>query len=171
MIRYVTLFVLSVFAFGAWAQTSPPQHQHQATAATVVDGDKNPELIPDSTAYRLWLVTVSPSPNATEKQRMFQQAHLSKLQLTSTADSVQLTAILTEFKSQYLSMIARYNESAKAHGNRADQKLFLQQLDDLVSSTRAAIAQRLTLEGAASIDAHVQGEKSRIHFQTTGGQQ
>ena len=171
MIRYIIVLVLSVFALGAWAQTSPPQHQHQATAATVVDGAKNPELIPDSTAYRLWLVTVSPSPNATEKERTVRQAHLNRLQLTSTADSVQLTAILTEFKSQYLSMIARYNESAKAAGSRADQKLFLQQLDDLVSTTRTAIAQRLTLEGAASINAHVRGEKSHIHLQTTGGQQ
>src|SRR5271170_1678306 len=136
MIRYVTLLVLSVFAFGAWAQTSPPQHQHPNV--TVVDGAKNPELIPDSTAYRVWLVTVSLPPNAAERERTFQQAHLKKLQLTST-DSLTLLSVLEDFKSKYLSLIASYNESAKAallHGGQADQKSFLQQRDDLVASTR-----------------------------------
>ena len=170
MVRYVSLLVLFVFALGAWAQTSPPQHQHPTV--TVVDGAKNPELIPDSTAYRVWLVTVSLPPHATEKERAFQQAHLRTLKLASGVDSLQLLTILTEFKSQYLSLIARYNESAKAallNGSQPDEKLFLQQRDDLVSSTRAAIAQRLTVQGASAIDAHVQGEKKRIQLHTTGG--
>ncbi len=172
MIRYVTTVpVLFVFALGASAQTSALQHHHPDV--TVVDGAKNPELIPDSTAYRLWLVTVSLPPNSTAQERTFQQAHLRKLQLTSGIDSLQFLTILTEFKSQYLSMIARYNESARAtlaQGGIPDQKLFLQQRDGLVSATRAAITQRLSPEGAARIHAHVQEEKSHIHVQTTGVQ-
>jgi hypothetical protein len=155
MIRWVALFVLSMLALGTWAQTSTPQHQHPNE--TVVEGAKNPELIPDSMAYRLWLVTVSLPPNATEKERTFQQAHLKKLQLTD-ADNLELLSVLTEFKSQYLGLIGRYNESAKAalrHGGQADEKSFLQQRDDLVSSTRDAIAQRLTHDGAARIEIHV----------------
>jgi hypothetical protein len=169
MIRCVTLLVLSVFALGTWAQTSTSQHQHPNE--NVVDGAKNPELIPDSTAYRLWLVTVSLPPNATEKERTFQQAHLKKLQLTD-ADNLKLLSVLTEFKSQYLDLIGRYNESAKAalrHGGQTDEKPFLQQRDDLVSSTRDEIAQRLTHEGAARIEVHVQGEKNHIQLHTTGG--
>jgi hypothetical protein len=169
MIRYViSVLGLFVFSLGGWAQNTPVQHQHQAT---VIDGAKNPELIPDATAYRLWLVAVSLPPNATEKERMFQQAHLRQLRLTKDADSLQLLAILADFKSRYLALIARYNESAKAallQGSRADQKLFLRQRDDLVASTRAAIAQRLTPEGAARIDAHVQEQKSQIHVGVQG---
>ena len=170
MARYLTMLVLSMFAFGAWAQT-PPQHVHPNV--TVVDGAKNPELIPDSTAYRVWLITVSLPPNSTEKQRVFQQAHLRKLQLTSE-DSLALLSVLEDFKTKYLSLIASYNESAKAallHGSQSDQESFLQQRDDLVSSTRDAIAQRLTHEGAARIETHVQGEKSHIQLHTTGGGQ
>lgn len=173
MIRYVPVLVLSVFALGAWAQTSPPQHQHPNVNVTVIDGAKNPELISDSTAYRVWLVMVSLPPNSTEKQRAFQQAHLNKLQLTST-DNLALLSVLEDFKTQYLGLIARYNESAKAallNGGQADQKSFLQQRDDLVSSTRDAIAQRLTQDGTSRIDAHVQGEKSHIQLHTTGGAQ
>jgi hypothetical protein len=38
MIRYITVLVLSMFAFGAWAQTSPPQHQHNVAAPNLIDG-------------------------------------------------------------------------------------------------------------------------------------
>jgi hypothetical protein len=169
--KIITLIIaLSVFALGTQAQT--PQHQH--LDVTVVDGAKNPELIPDSTAYRMWLVTVSLPPNATEQERTFQQAHLKKLQLTNSVDHLALLSILTEFKSQYLSLIARYNEAAKAallNGGQADEKLFLQQRDDLVSSTRAAIARQLAPESAARVDAHVQGEKKQIRLHTAGGAQ
>lgn len=163
---FYTGLVLSVFALGTWAQT-PHQHPN----ATVVDGARNPELIPDSTAYRLWLVAVSLPPNSSEQQRTFQRARLNKLELTSEIDSLQLLPILTDFKTQYLNMIALYNEAARAtlaQGGIPDQKLFLQQRDDLVSATRAAITQRLTPEGAASIDAHVREQKSHMHLQMTG---
>jgi len=137
-----------------------------------VDGAKNPELIPDLTAYRLWLVTVSVAPDAGEKEKAFQQAHLEKLGLIQQTDYSQLLTVLTEFKAQYASLIARYNESAKAdllNGITTDQTLFLQQRDDLVMNTRAAITQRLSLRGSLRIDAHVQHEKSRIRIHTTGG--
>lgn len=163
----IALLFIFVFAPGAWAQTSPPQHQHPNV--TVVDGAKNPELIPDATVWRLWLVLVSLSPNVTEKERTFQQAHLATLQLTN-ADTVKLNTILTEFKGQYLALIARYNESAKAalQGGQPDRELFLQQRDDLVSSTRAAIAQQLTPQAATRINAHVQEQKTHIHTGVQG---
>ncbi len=165
----ITLSSLLVFALRTWAQT-PLQHQHPNLNLTVVDGAKNPELIPDSTAYRVWFVTVSLPPNAGEKERKFQQAHLSKLQLTSNLDYLQLLTILTGFKSKYLALIAQYNESAKAAlPGIADQQSFLQQRDDLVSSTRAAIKAHLTSDSTIRIDAHVQGEKARIQIHTTGG--
>lgn len=169
MIRYVTLFVLSVFAVGAWAQTSPP-HQH---SETVIDGAKNPELIPDSTAHRLWFITVSQLPNATQQDRDRQRAHLASLQL-SALDNLQLITILAEFKSQYNSLIERYNQSAK--GGQPDMKLFLQQRDDLVQTARAAITLRLP-ESASRIDARVQEHKKHIqlhtgvHTMTVGGGQ
>ncbi len=163
MIRYVTVLVLSVFALGAWAQNSPP-HQHD----TVVDGAKNPELIPDSTALRLWLVTVSELPNATAQDRDRQRAHLSGLKLNEL-DNLQLVTLLADFKGQYLNLIERYNESAKAalaHHSQPDLKLFLQQRDDLVQTTKAAIALRLSREGTARIDARVKQQKKRIQLHT-----
>lgn len=164
MSRYFTLLISFVFALGAWAQSSP-SHQH---ADTVVDGAKNPELIPDSTAYRLWLVTVSELPNATAQDRDRQRAHLANLQLTEL-ENLQLVTVLADFKGQYLSLIERYNESARAalaNGGQPDLKLFLQQRDDLVQTTRAAIALRLLPESVSRLDVHVQEHKKHIQLHT-----
>jgi len=175
MIRYaITALILFVLALGTWAQESPPQHQHQHLNMTVVDGAKNPELIPDSTAYRLWLVTVSLPANASDTDRAIQEAHLKKVHLPS-ADHQQLLHVLTDFKSQYLDLIARYNEAAKnalLHGGQADQAAFQIQREALVANARAAINVRLTQRGASNIDAHIQDQKKRMKIHTTaGGQQ
>lgn len=139
----------------------------------VVDGAKNPELIPDSTAYRLWLVTVSVPTNATDKQRTFQRAHLNRVHLAA-ADNAQLVSLPTDFKNQYQRLISQYNESAKAAllgGKQADQQSFLQARDDLVSRTRAAITRGLAPESAALIDAHVQREKAHMQLHLSEGAQ
>jgi hypothetical protein len=175
MTRCVTMLALFVFALGAWAQNSPP-HQH---AATVIDGAKNPELIPDSTAYRLWLVTVSELPSATAQDSDRQRSHLASLELTEL-ENLQLVTLLADFKGQYLTLIERYNESAKAalaHGVQPNLNLFLQQRDDLVQSTRAAIALRLSPESVSRIDAVVHEHKkhiqlhTQVHTMTIGGGQ
>src|SRR5713226_3421754 len=105
--RIILVAILTVFASACLAQNPPHQHD------TIVDGAKNPELIPDSTALRLWLVTVSELPNATAQDRDRQHAHLSSLRLNEL-DNLQLVTLLADFKSQYLNLIERYNESAKA---------------------------------------------------------
>jgi len=164
----ITILVAVVFALGAWAQTSPPHHHPDMV---VVDGAKNPELIPDATAYRLWLITVSELPTATVEDRNRQKAHLAVLNLT-TLDNLQLTTILADFKGQYLSLIGRYNEAATAalaHGEHLDQTLFLQQRDDLVSATRTAIASRMSPQSVALLNAHIQDEKKHIQLHTTKG--
>jgi len=66
-----------------------------------------------------------------------------------------LTTLLTDFKTQYVGLIARYNESAKAalaHGGQPDVNLLLQQRDDLVQMTRAAMALRLSSESVSRIE-------------------
>ncbi len=170
MTRYVTtVLILFVFALGAWAQNSPPQHQHSQVAVTTLDGSAHPELISDSTAYRLYLVTVSEEPNATAEARARQNSHLGMIGLQD-GDRQQLVTILADFKSQYLALIDRFNQSATAalaQGMQPDQKTFLQQRDDLVQSTRDAIKRALTADGVARFDAHVQGERKRMKIYTT----
>lgn len=170
MIRSVSaVLVLMIFAFGTSAQNSPP-HQHVVAATTIIDGSKNPELIPDATAYRMWLLTVSLPANPTEQDLNAQQAHLAKLQL-ATRDYLTLQGILVDFKSRYVELINRYNESAKAQGIQADQTLFLQQRDDLVQITRTTINLRLPPDAATRVNAAVQGHKRFIQIHTSQGGQ
>ena len=173
--KIITMIVLSVFALGAWAQSSPP-HQHVIAATTVIDGFKNPEQIPDDVALRLWLVTVSAGPNAIDEERNLQTLRLSKLQFSHPADRLTLIPILTEFKASYTSLINHYNEQQQAAWARgkvtlgqqqSDLKLFLQQRDDLVATTRTAISHRLSPSGAVEITAHVQSEKKSMRLHTS----
>src|SRR5258708_14842701 len=125
MIRYATVLVLSVFALGAWAQ-NPVPHQHLASPPNLIDGSKNPELVPDSTAYRLYLLTVSIPANSTEEYRKAQSAHLAKTGL-GVNDLQSVLTVLTAFRSQYDAWLSRYNSAATAQGEKFDRTPFLQQ--------------------------------------------
>ena len=179
MTRCVTAVVgVLVFAFGAWAQNSPP-HNHSAANVQTIDGAKNPELIPDNTAFRLWLVTVSTLPNASVQERERQEAHFNRLHFSSPLDRPLLQSILTNFKSQYTSLINHYNEAQKAAWasgpvpiaqQQADLKLLLEQRDELVAATRVAITNQLSTEGANHVMAHVVSEKQFMKIVAKEGQ-
>ena len=164
--RIIVILVVSVvFAFGAWGQSPPHDVMHHHPDAVIIDGAKNPELIPDSDAFRLWLLSVSELPNPSEQARVRQSSHLAKIQLADASDLAQLVTVLTEFKSQYTTLVNRYNTSATAalaRGEQPNQKLFLQQRDDLVLAARAAISSRLTATGSAQVNFHVKNEKSHM---------
>ena len=157
MIRYVTVLILSVFALGAWAQ-SPVPHQHPAAAANMVDGSKNPELIPDSTAYRLFLLNHSVRANSSEEDRKIQSAHLAKVGL-DVNDWQPVLTVLASFRSQYDAWLSRYNAAATAQGENFNPTSFLQQREDVVQSIRDMLKRSLSPVGMLRLDAHVQTEK------------
>jgi hypothetical protein len=158
MIRYVTALVLSVFALGAWAQTSPPQHQHPNAQPppNTIDGAKYPELIPDKTAYRLYFVSVAESKHS---DFYFQTLGLTPKEVLSASNA------LTSFKTQYDALVAEYNdtESTKS-GNNAGTAAFIAKRDALVDSTRAAFAKVLSSSRMTALDSHVQSEKRHMQY-------
>ena len=168
MTRYLLSFLaLAIFALGSSAQNAPRQHHH-TQSANIIDGSQTPELIPDDTAFRLWLVAVSTPLNTTQEERSAQKAHLGRLSFKTEEDHIELQLILTEFKSQYLTLINRYNEAATkalASGSQPDQALFLRQRDDLVAATRVALKSRLTSSSFALINDHIKGEKKYMRVQ------
>jgi len=157
-----------MFAFASWAQ-SPPQHQHTIAAPNLIDGAAHPELIPDSVAYRLYLVAVSTGQNPTEAEQTRQRAHVTRTGLGDT-DQQLLISILSDFRAKYDALVNEYNDSAKAAAARdetTDVHTLLKKLDGLVQSTRDAISVRLSSRGAAKLHAFVLSEKKNM--QSTEG--
>jgi hypothetical protein len=172
MIRYVLAVCCCVLVCGFSSQAQSQNstaHQLAQVAVIKVDGAEHPELIPDSTAYRLYLLAVSELPNASQEERSRQDAHLGMLNI-SARDHLAIIGALAEFKSAYVALVSRYNKSAEAAlaaGMQPDEKTFLLQRDDLVQTTRNAIKRLLTTEGMVRFDAHVQGEKNRMSIHST----
>ena len=92
----------------AAAQLPPTTHAHSAPSVAMIDGSKNPELIPDSTAYRLFFVSVADGTNPSEDEIARHRAHLSRLGLKDV-DEQSLAQVLKTFKTQYGDLIANYN--------------------------------------------------------------
>jgi hypothetical protein len=151
-----------MFAFGAWAQTSPPQHQHNVTTPKIIDGAAHPELIPDSVAYRLYLVAVSTGPNASEAEQTHQRAHLMRTGL-GDIDRQILTSILSDFRTKYDALVKEYNDSAKADAT-TDVHILLKKIDALVQSMRDSISVRISSLGAAKLHAFVISEKKNMQM-------
>jgi len=160
--------VICVSTSNAQVTSAPAPHQHPTVVQSpVIDGATNPELIPDSLAYRLYFVAVSTAQNPSDDERKRQRTHLAK---TGLADSEQeaLVAVLTDFRSNYDALIAQYNEAAKAalaHNQAADISTLLNALDGLVQTTRDKLTLRLSPGGRALLHAFVISEKKSMRLQ------
>ena len=161
------LFVASI----STAQTQMSDGMSQATTS-VIDGAVHPELIPDVTAYRMWLMVVSRSPNSTNDQSKLQHLQLAGAGLQD-ADESTLVAILADFNVQYNALIQSYNAAATAAGSggQPDVAALTLQRDTLVQSTHDRIKVALAADAWARVDALVQNEKRHMKIGVGGGQQ
>jgi hypothetical protein len=158
---------MCIFAFlgPATAQLisdKPVAHVHASSG--VIDGSLHPEMIPDSAAYRLYFVAVSPASDAGPDEKARELAHLRQIGL-SDPDLDRLMFVLSDFKAQYSDMIAHYNEVAERDteiGITPDRKSFLARRDVLVRMTRDRLQALLSPESVSRLDNHVQHEKRNM---------
>lgn len=125
---------------------------------SVIDGSRHPELIPDSTAYRLYCLTVA------NMSPQLQQAELRSFGL-SDASIQATTRILAKFKLAYDVLSTAYNRSVTAsEQNRTapDVESFVRKRDALTLKTRNSLRNSLGLEEAKILDSHIQREKIRM---------
>jgi hypothetical protein len=90
----ITVLSLTSVAFG---QNNPSTHSHISSTQAIIDGETNPELIPDSVAYRLYLLTIAPAANPTTDDTARQNSHIQVLRLHAT-DRQALLTVLADFK-------------------------------------------------------------------------
>lgn len=158
---FAALAVLSI-SCSALSQDSAPTHQHGP--AKMIDGSVNPELIPDLTAYRLYLLAVSKPQNPTDSQKRHQAAQLGMIGIQE-GDRQTILAVLANFRSQYESLIRTYNEiatAANARGESADPGPLERQIDQLTQSSHDELRGAMTAGGWARLDARVQSEKKNM---------
>lgn len=171
----VTLVLLAIISITspAQSQTTTPTHQH-AMAGPAIDGSVHPELIPDLTAYRLWLVMVSVPPAPTDNQKYRQNLQIAKIGL-SDSDQSLLVPILADFYTQYHKLIDDYNAEATAawatHGQVPDIASMQSQRDQLVQSFHDQLRVALTSNSWILLNGHVQSQKKKMKLFIAEAQQ
>jgi hypothetical protein len=163
--KRTVVFLLSLFPVLLMAQT----HVHVQPKLKLIEGSKNPELIEDTTAFRLYFLSISTPTNATPEHYMIQSSKLDELGL-SGPDRLQTLLILSDFRQRHDNLIARFNEYATAaqhRGERVDTTLVKQELTDLINSVRASLKALST----GDIDGKVAHEKKSMKRLTTEGVQ
>jgi hypothetical protein len=164
--------LLLAFAVGAFAQMLPPdvsmpENMHSNASALVIDGAKNPELIPDATAYRLFFVTTADSATATEVEKARHRAHLGGAGLNDV-DAQTFVGLMQTFNAEYQTLIKTYNDEVKnaiASDQAPDIAAFLAKRDALVQGVRDKLKSTLTSTGVSNLDNFVQGEKQHMKIQ------
>jgi hypothetical protein len=140
-------------------------HTHSAPLTDqVIDGATHPELIPDSTAYRLVFIVIGEPPNPAPQRIALQTARFNAAGLTGN-DAQAAIGILATFKTKYADLVASYNQaglSAERGGQKPDQPKFLAERDALVRSTLDALKLGLTEEGTRNLGTYVGQEKHRM---------
>src|SRR5690242_4560836 len=75
------------------------QHQHEGMSPTeTIDGSKNPELVPDLTAYRLYFLAATSPANAPAEEAGRRWNHIRALGL-NFSDSQAIGSALADFRS------------------------------------------------------------------------
>ena len=134
------------------------QVQHNHPAVAIIDGAKNPELIPDIVTYRLYLLTVA-HMTPTLQEAQLKSAGLSPSEIPAAAK------VLDDFKTQFDALRKAHNDAvvaAKASRPRPDSRLFAMQRDALVNSAVGALGGALTANGMQAFRSHVTAEKKRM---------
>jgi hypothetical protein len=146
--------------FNGTSQAQSPTHG----SPSMIDGTKHPELIPDSVAYRLFLLTVAEPLDAAHEQKARQRAYL-KMAGVADRELDRAFTILAAFKTKHDELVSEYNntvDAANASGEAPDLQTFMSRQQKLVESTRNALKKSLSPTSMAKLVAHVQYEKRNM---------
>jgi hypothetical protein len=139
------------------------QETPSSSGASVIDGSKTPELIPDSTAFRLVLVGLAEPPNPTSAQAARQRRKLSQFVATES-DRQIFSFLLANFYAQYAALRDQYRSTRGLNNTNP----FAPLRDALVSNTTSQLANLVSPDAAARFRLFVQDAKRRMLITRTG---
>lgn len=152
--KWLWLSLLLLAPMTAAAQ-QPSIHQHPAVPADTIDGSKTPTLIPDSTAWRLWMLSVtSKDPTHPELDQQREDAYLRAAGYEEDELPV-MRAQLYSFRTAYDTMIAEHNRGEAANQHPSLDALKAKR-DTLV---KASIDGMLAAKHYESVQVFVKGQK------------
>jgi len=133
--------------------------QHHQAAEQPIDGSKHPELISDTTAYRLFLATYAGADN---QHRKLQSALFQKIGI-SQDDQVIMTNTLNDFNVRFPQILG---EDAKetALNPSTDHRTFVINRDLMMDDILRALGVQLSRVGFQRLNGYVQGEKQRMRI-------
>lgn len=156
----VLLLLADILLASSFAQTTP--HEHTASVPVeIIDGAKTPNLIPDSAAWRLWLLSVT-AEDIRKPEVAADRRHVFLKQAGVVDDDMVIAdEILARFKADYASMMDLYNKQVNA-GQNPSLEEFRAQRDALVQATQASLSGQLAPRSAGNLKNFIVGEKSRM---------
>ena len=161
MARIVTACLLLSFNI-LFAQTSKLMSRNDAVATRdIIDGSKHPELILDSTAYRLWLIAATTEDTAHPDLSEFRRLAILKSAGIKDDDLSAAEWVLSQFKSEYATLLDSYNKGVAANQN-PDLAAFVAEREALVTATRDSLRSQLSTDSSANLQAHIHAEKAHM---------
>jgi hypothetical protein len=148
---FSVVVLLCLFAIPSRSRQITVTPTQNIVPTETIDGSKNPELIPDSVAYRLFFIHAALPLNATAPQLRRQRANLAATGL-DPIDQLALAAALADFYSNHASFAEKYKDGDT--GNLETDR------DAVTQVTRDKLSQLLTPASLKKLDAFIQREKS-----------
>jgi hypothetical protein len=121
------------------------------TLVVIVDGSKNPELIPDALAWRHFLTAIATHEQPTAQEQLRQQAQFAPLAL-ATADAQQISGLLGKMMTQLEAIEEARENSDGANSTLAALKA---QEDAVIASTIAAVRAAVSSDGLSHLSGYI----------------
>ena len=131
-----------------------------ADVPLVVDGEKNPELIPDAVAYRQFILAVSPARHAAPLEIERRKRFVAALPLTAEdINVIESTVSRVNDNLDTLSRASAANRDAETEAFVVERKA---QRDSVFDTARQRLLAGLSADGVGKVHAVVQAMKRNI---------
>lgn len=156
------LFLVPLLVLPLMATAQTVSHQHATTPGNMIDGAKNPELIPDLTAWRLWLLSVTANDNDGTPAHATERHHALLRSVGIGNDELVLAdEALAHFRADYQALIDNYNKQVGAGENPSQAQLRAQR-DALIQATQTSLLGALSPHTVGVLKVAISHEKRNM---------
>jgi len=168
-----TIRLVLVLTLIAYPLTLVGQHSHAADiigqvdshlplpASDLIDGAKTPNLVPDLTAWRLWLLSVtaedSSRPELAEARRraFLRSAGIPEIEIPLAEEGI------AQFRKDYGALMDNYNKRLNG-GENPSLLQFRAQRDALVQAIQNSLSGKLETTTVGKLRQHISSQKARM---------